>query len=315
MTGVTLSCRILGTDGFDLDVLHNLVRFYRRLGARPVLAREPGPADLLVVQRPSDRPLDLRSYRAVHLWDYVGTPIDQLLAASSGAERMTVFTTSQRRADELRDTAGSSGARLVVLPPPVDVDLWRSPLRSIEHRAVHIGNFKPYYADGSDRYASRFLAALQTERAPVWGAGWRIPDVDARGRLGQFSVSTVYTRSAVAFGMMYPFQRDISFSGRFWHAPINGCRILSEPSVYAGSWPGVVETDYSAAEVAAALEPTAGRELVRDEALSFWRAHWTAALADVGARLRGMPEGRHRRTSVVDLARSGTRLVAHRLRA
>lgn len=306
------SCRIWGVDGFDLDVVHNLVAFYRReLGLHPVLSAAASPADLLVVQRPPSHPVDLRGFGAVHVWDYVGQPIDALVADSPGAERMTVFCASEARARELTPAAARSGAQILPLVAPVPVDLWRSPRRTVRYGTVHIGNHKPYYRGGGDEYAARFFAALERARADVWGADWGDHRLHTHGSLGLFRVSGVYAASSVAYGMMYPFQRSISFSGRFWHAPLNGCVLLSEPSLYAGEWPGVLSTDYTEDDITRAVASAPAANEVRDAAATFWQSHWRRAAETVSAT--DLPVRRHR-TALIDMAVTRARLTVHRLR-
>lgn len=307
------SCSIYGFDGLDLDIVHNLVPFYRALGMEPVLTKRLAPADLLVMQRPPDRPVDVREFAAVHVWDYVGNPISRLITESPGAERITVFTASEARARDLAAASASSGATVQVLVAPVHAPTWAKRLGRTDFDSVHIGNYKPYYREGGDGYAQGFLAALHALRGDVWGNGWTDPALSAHGPLALFRVSSVYARSTVALGMMYPHQRPISFSGRFWHAPLNGCALLSEPSVYADLWPGVYGTDYTAEDVRGRLDRLPDRHQVQQEAREFWDDHWRRALETVRAVV-SLVDTRRAPVGFVDLARSNGRLLVHRTR-
>jgi hypothetical protein len=43
---------------------------------------------------------------------------------------------------------------------------------------------------------------------------------------------------------MYPYQRNLTISGRFWLGPLNGAVILSEPNDLISIIPGVKEFDF-----------------------------------------------------------------------
>ena len=82
--------------------------------------------------------------------------------------------------------------------------------------------------------------------------------------------SNIYSKSKYALGLMYPFQRDITFSGRFWHAPLNGCYLFSEPGLYTKEVPGVIETDYSTENILAMSSNLNDFEGLQKKAIYFW---------------------------------------------
>lgn len=285
------TCHIVGHAGFDLDVLYNLTSFYRSLRLHVFFSRTPAPADVLAVVRPQPMALPSRNYGFVHVWDYVGDAAERVIGfVRSAGENCIVLTSSEFRRRELVAAAPELDGRVTVLLPPVDVDMWTT-RRAMPRRRpiVHIGHFKPYYADArsGDVYAERFLRLLCDEQAHVWGAGWR--GAEARnwhGALNPFRVSRTYATAGVGLGMMYPFQRDRTLSGRFWHAPLNGCALLSEPSVYSRVIPGVVETTYEAADVERVTSGLSDGDDIREKAVHFWRDAFHRAQDELSGRIR-----------------------------
>jgi hypothetical protein len=82
--------------------------------------------------------------------------------------------------------------------------------------------------------------------------------------------------------MMYPWQRAITFSGRFWHAPLNGCALISEPATWVAALPGVMETDYSEASIEDILRGGPGdpRE-IREAAHRYWTHEYLKSIETV----------------------------------
>jgi hypothetical protein len=100
--------------------------------------------------------------------------------------------------------------------------------------------------------------------------GLNIANVTYHGKAGLFHVSAIYAKSNFAFGLMYPLQRNVTFSGRFWQAPLNGCYILSEPGLYTQLIPGVIETDYSISDITEKTKLSFDREALQKESQEFW---------------------------------------------
>lgn len=270
------TCVILGVDGFDVDVARNLRSLYRKLGYSVVLARTPRPCDVLVIHRPPNAPVDTAAARSVHVFDYVGGPLEMFAENMSTKNNVHVFCSSEFRANEM--ATWSPHLNIDVLYPPVHVNNWIEPVSKVKWELVHIGNYKPSYADGSDEQGQLFLNQLVSTDTDVWGERWDGLPIRTHGRLKTAAVSRVYSQSRAALGMMYPFQRPRSMSGRYWHAPLNGCYLLVEfgaPTEVPGV--GDKPLDFEESEQQ--------RRARQAEAVSYWSAHYIAAARLVGPRL------------------------------
>ena len=265
------SCLIYGSDGFDADVLLNLRAFYRLLGYSVFHSRRLYPSDLLVLQRPPNRNLSFDSYHAIHIFDYVGTPLNDLLTGILDDARVVIFCSSRARTESTLAAHPCLEGRVVTLPPPVIPSLWELRPQEPDLRIVHVGNYKPFYSDDSDAFAVRFLSTLQRELVQVWGHQWPNGIGIQHGPVGISRVSSLYSRARWALGMMYPWQRATTFSGRFWHAPLNGCALISEPGTCVAAVPGVMETDYSEASIEDLLRRGPGDpRAIREAAHRYW---------------------------------------------
>jgi hypothetical protein len=176
-----------------------------------------------------------------------------------------------------------------ILLPPVYTKHWvsRKKLKA-KYLVTHIGNYKPYYAGQGDPYAREFMKQIDSEFVHVWGRGW--PNTPGREikikKASLYSVSAIYKKSLLALGMMYPFQRDLTISGRYWHAPLNGAYVLSEPNFLASSIPGVLETTYENDfdEVISNITIESRNELQKKSKI-YWDENYRDSLQIVGNKL------------------------------
>jgi len=275
---------LYGTDGFDPDVSANLHSFYRVLGYLTYAVTKLGRGSLLVVQRPGDRGIDASAYEQVHVYDYIGRDIGGTLESLLSHPDVQIFTSCQARGVDLEKRFPVFSGRIHVQLPPVDISLWTSPSMPAvkEYPLVHVGNYKPYYAEGVDTYATVLFELARMGRLSIWGRGWddvNAPQSAVKGRIRLKKVSEVYRHSGLAIGMMYPFQREVTISGRFWQAPLNGCLVMSEPSLYADGLPGVAsfETVTDVLALANNTDRPSSVAIAR-EASAFWRQCWDDSL-------------------------------------
>jgi hypothetical protein len=289
------TCLIFGHDGLDIDVMMNLRSLYRSLGFKVAYGTRITRVDLLVVQRVPARRLNVHASQPVHVWDYVGTPIADVTSELAGRANATIFTSSDASREALLEIVPSAAPNLHTCLPPVDTRIWVAPPTDLKYDAVHIGNFKPSYKQADDPLTAEFLDRLRRLRADIWGAGWsNMPDVKLHGVATQREVSSIYAASQIALGQMYPFQRSTTLSGRFWHAPLNGCVLVSEPSVYSDTVPGVVTRESAATQW--------DRETLRKVS----REYWDDAFASTRERvIEAVQPSRGRR----DLMRFGAMLT------
>lgn len=271
---------IYGHDGFDLDVVANLRRFYESMGYTVAASRKLKPADLLVIHRPPNTPVDVQNYPSTHVYDYVGSETEGLIRGLHDIDSLSVITPSRLRVEYWeKHRRESQPINYVVSPLPVSTHLWATePRPTTSEVAVHIGNFKPFYADESDAYASILLRVARSGHIDIWGDGWG-GFATSNGPARLIDVSRLYANYPIAVGMMYPFQRDQTYSGRFWQAPLSGARLLSEPTPFEHEFPGLTVFS-SVEELRDELQrtPTLGE---RRELKAIATEHWDQTTAQL----------------------------------
>lgn len=272
------TCLIYGHNGLDLDVTLNLCSFYKRLGFKVFFTEKLYEADLLVVLRAVDAEIDITPFHfsLVHVYDYGGWDYDAFVNTINHAITY-IFCTSEVKRERLIQHLHFPKEQVFVALPPVDVELWSKSLEEVQYEMVHIGNFKPIGND--DPIKQLFNEAIIHFKTNVWGMGWTIDKKFYHGKTGLFSVSSIYAKSKFAFGLMYPFQRDVTFSGRFWQAPLNGCSVFSEVGLYSSKMPGVIETDYSIEGLDRKIKNKVDRIALQKKATEFWTKEYEKTLA------------------------------------
>jgi hypothetical protein len=102
---------------------------------------------------------------------------------------------------------------------------------------VHIGHRKPN--PGGDPILLQMDAIAGGGRCHFWGKGWPASGLTVHGPASLHESQQIYRRSNFALGVMYPFQRGRTISGRMWQAPLNGCMLISEAVPPGVPLPGV----------------------------------------------------------------------------
>lgn len=264
------TCLIFGQNGLDLDVAFNLQDFYSRIGFKTFFGEKICNADLLVIVRAINKPLNLDKYNfsQIHVYDYGGWGYDKCIETLD-CDKTYVFTTSNEKKNNLIDNLLLPSERVFVTFPPVSTQLWVMPYKKErKYDFVHIGNFKKI--DDSDAISVKFHKVIEKLHPHIWGIGWNNQSKKYHGKLGLFDVSKIYSKSKYSLGLMYPFQRKSTFSGRFWHAPLNGCYLFSEPGLYTNEIPGVIEVNYNIEEINELTTSLLDFREVQQKSIDFW---------------------------------------------
>jgi len=281
-------CRIVSSEYLDKDVYLNIRAFYRAAGYRliPPTPRFDGAsvrqADLLVVLR-GDNGSDLQDFRGpIHVYDYVKEYVVDWARRYPAAAHITVVALAASSCHPAVESHCSSDdsprvsrvdAYLPVIPA-----LWMRPWPGKGQQPVHISNFKRM---GDDAYQNDLLALIRAGVVRAFGANWQLAGVKAHP-LSYRQANRLMAASACCFGLMWPYQRGRTLSGRMWQAPLNGCFVLSEKGTDILGCPGVLERETFHADAATlVLPPQACRELVL-EASAFWESHSRSLAAALG---------------------------------
>ena len=298
---------IFGADGFDPDVARNISALYSELGLYPFRSREMRAATVLCIERTPTVALEIpRHYQRVHIFDYVCADNAQFLAALEARAGLSVYVPSAARRATVLQAAPHLEPFIHVALPPVRPSLWiakRGAGRSPD--IVHIGHYKPSYNGGTDTQSRRFLEAIVESAARVWGNGWQSAGLEpsrVMGRLPLKRVSSVYSTSSLALGMMYPFQRELTISGRMWHAPLNGCTVFSEALPAGYALPGNTLVDYGEWLDAGCRRPEGSPGKLADEALRFWLAQYEAWIRTMSSDLNSSRDWSDTRSPLHNLA-------------
>jgi hypothetical protein len=281
---------IYGHDGFDPDINLNLRHFYGDLGFRVRTSRQLIDCQLLVITRTPNSDLDLSAYSQVHVYDYVCMNNDEFMKSIQHHPGVRVFSPSQARMNTTLQVSPNLEGKILEMLPPVSTSIWTNkPKFESKFKVVHIGNFKSSLEDVSDKFSSDFLKSLNENSVDVWGERWtgHVPRERIHGRASLLSVPSIYRSATLAIGIMYPYQRNLTISGRLWMAPLNGTRLLSEPNSQIREIPGVVESDFSAESIRNGLEiGYQSRIELAIEARKFWDTHY----AHAGSLISNFPD-------------------------
>lgn len=263
------SCRIVSSDYLDRDVYLNVRGFYAAAGFR-LLERGGADPDLLVVLRGDNGTAQREFGGVVHIYDYVKEHRVDWSMRYPAATAISVISLDAPLSPPQDPRLRQVRAYLPVLP-----QLWARPARKRLSRPVHISNYKRM---PGDRFQEQLLALIQAGRVEVHGARWELVGVQARP-LSYRQANRLIGAASSCFGLMWPYQRGTTLSGRMWQAPLNGCFVLSEPGTDRLGCPGVIEVaSFDAAAASLVFPAERCAELAR-EADRFWRQH-SAALAE-----------------------------------
>jgi hypothetical protein len=86
------------------------------------------------------------------------------------------------------------------------------------------------------------ISLIKRGKVRVFGSKWDRINISARP-LSYLSANLILTTTSVCYGLMYPYQRGKSLSGRMWQAPIQGCVVISENDTNLFECPGVYPVD------------------------------------------------------------------------
>jgi hypothetical protein len=228
-------CSILSFDYLDFDVYLNSRLFYRLAGYKISAQYLHPDTRLLVLLRGHPSCYYPHYTGLVHVYDYVREYHLNYRSIFPNATAIICISLIETRPDTPID-------KYIEAYLPVFPKLWQFSLLPSSHRSttpIHISNYKPI---GDDHYQQSLIELIQSGDVHVFGGRWNSLQIHARP-LSYFSANSLLSKSLVCFGLMYPYQRGASLSGRMWQAPINGCLVLSETGTNIYSVPGVIEVE------------------------------------------------------------------------
>jgi hypothetical protein len=227
-------CSILSFDYLDYDVFINVRVFYRLAGYYVYLSLVHQETSLLVVLRGKPTRIYSEYTGIVHYYDYVREYNLDMRYFFPNAS--IIFSIGLNDSPTLSLTDHSVYAYLPVFP-----SLWqyRSIVKSRLPHPLHLSNYKPI---GSDSYQQQLLALIHSHKVLVYGGKWHNLNINAT-QISYLSANRLLSQATHCYGLMYPYQRGTSLSGRMWQAPIHGCYVVSEAGTNIYNVPGVIEAE------------------------------------------------------------------------
>jgi len=266
------SCRIVSSDFLDGDVYLNVRGFYAAAGFQ-LLDRGNASPELLVVLR-GDNGSSWSDFRGqVHVYDYVKEYRVDWPARYPQAASIQLISLENPGASSQDPRLRWVRGYLPVLPA-----LWSRPTLRRRQRPVHLSNYKRMPGDA---FQEQLLALIRGGLVEVFGGRWQLVGVPSRA-LSYRQANRLIAASASCFGLMWPYQRGRTLSGRMWQAPLNGCFVFSEPDSDLLGCPGVIEAPRFDGETAARRFSPQQCAVLALEADRFWRQHSAALAADLG---------------------------------
>jgi hypothetical protein len=261
------NCCFLSFDYVDFDVFLNARIFYRLAGYSILPSEKSSLCNLLVVFRGIPPRIYKEHTGPIHFYDYVCEHSINLSDFFPNASSITVISIDLSDHD-------SSLVKSVCGYLPVFPSLWQLsiPFSRRSAKPLHISNYKPLV---DDPYQQQLITLIKAGIIRVYGAKWDGIQIKARP-LSYLSANLKLASASLCFGLMYPYQRGKSLSGRMWQAPLHGCIVISETRTNLYSCPGVFEV--SSYEESFPLDSISPSELASEAAL-FWIKK-TKCLAD-----------------------------------
>jgi len=254
-------CSILSFDYLDFDVYLNIVAFYHSAGYQVSLDFDGSLPDLVVVLR-GWPPHIYNDYTGViHVYDYVKEHSIDYLAFFPRASRLFYISVTP---NPVLDFSATSPNIYIHGYLPVIPEIWSSfAKRKKNQKPLHIANYKPMLADP---YQSHLITLANQHFIKIYGAKWHKVGI-ASSSVSYWAANQLLAKASHCFGLMYPYQRGKSLSGRMWQAPINGCVVISEAGTNIFGCPGIVECD-DYLLISRDLPPSS---YIASQSISFWK--------------------------------------------
>jgi hypothetical protein len=268
-------CSVMSYDYLDLDVFLNTRTFYEAAGYRVTKNWLHPQCDLLVILRGNPKETLLSYTRRVHIYDYVKElTVDWKEQLPNASSIHLISIKPPDRADALHHIHGYV---------PVISQIWRRPFSGKRTMIVHIANFKFHMKD--DLYQKELVSLLQNSKVRVYGGKWENVNVLTR-KMSYREANATLARSLVCIGLMHPYQRGESLSGRMWQGPLNGCAVISEYGTNILGCPGVMEVaNFQWDTIIECLRTIGTPEQLSRQATEFWETRTRRLAADLGETL------------------------------
>ena len=160
---------------------------------------------------------------------------------------------------------------------PIFPSIWLSKTsfqKQRDHAPLHIGNYKPL---SDDVFQSQILYLAGTGQLRIYGAKWSKVNIHS-SPLSYYAANKLLSQAFYCFGLMYPYQRGRSLSGRMWQGPINGCFVISEIGTNILNCPGVIEVSNYSQDFSCLKDYSSQLAI---DARSFWNQQTLALASDL----------------------------------
>jgi hypothetical protein len=227
-------CCFFFLDYVDFDVYLNARIFYHLAGFQVVHEDHIANCSLVVFFRGMPARVYPEYVGPVHFYDYVHEYSIPILDFFPNASSITIISFDI-------PSKYYSPCAYVYGYLPVIPGLWKFslPFSSRSPIPVHLANYKPI---DSDAYQAILISKIRAGRIRVYGRMWNRVEISARP-CSYLSANLLLSKASICYGLMYPYQRGKSLSGRMWQAPIQGCVVLSEANTNLLGSPGILEVD------------------------------------------------------------------------
>ncbi len=242
-------------------MIWNVRLFYLAAGYSLLREWDDSDPQLLVILR-GDPGLSHKDYGGtVHVYDYVKELQVDWRSRFPHAREIRLISL-------LRPAVLPEGVRWVQGYLPVIPEFWQQPpFRKRAGRPLHIANFKPM---GDDPYQQDLAHLARRGLVEVHGRHWDRLGLRTNG-LSYLEANRRLAGAYCCYGLMYPYQRGTTLSGRMWQAPLHGCLVISEKGTNPFGLPGLLEVDRFAPDTLMSVASIRECWQVRIEATRFWQ--------------------------------------------
>ena len=241
-----LDCFLYSQDGFDLDVLLNQIDLMKSLKLSFLFGDQIQKSNLLIILRIENydkfkKEFDSSKVKSALILDYSGQETLKVVSLFKEINIPYYGITSDRLKVQPKILFGH---------PFISIDRWifdSTKTFSKSPKILHIGNYKGIQSKDNIVNILTNKILNSSEEFLLYGSNWpnSIDRSCYKGPISVQNVSKEYSRHNLSIGVKHPFQRGKAISGRYWHAPLNGCQLIVEDKYLSKEIPGIIYFDFN----------------------------------------------------------------------
>ncbi len=239
---------IYSPGSFDIEVLNNVIQFYSGLGficqiCYGKIKRKYKVSRFIYLRDPlNGNSLELVSSEICDIFDYSKTIDENSLSCLFNYFTEVNYISLTRPAPNF-----SCDYNYIKGYHPVITNLWANKISKKDISLIYIGSRKSSIRFNKEdnvymEFENLLLDKYSSRDIKVYGNGWKDLDIKIV-KLNMSKVSTYYSKSKAALGVLWDIQRYRTLNSRYFYAPLNGCLLFCEDKSNLLDVPGIYGYD------------------------------------------------------------------------